>query len=167
MLNNNQLVGFGFILRELSSVVIDPASGSVIGGTWTDGGQTEIYVVVTSRAAGVAANGGVTDVWSGKTYSGAKIFSKALLYGSNNGGFDASDNPSITINIYGKNGAPANKTDGTLIGTLTFTDTANESAGREITSTDLVNSYTSIWFSIIGDGSHSIWVAEATFYEMA
>jgi hypothetical protein len=67
-------------------------------------------------------------------------------------------NPNVTIQIYGKTGgAPASSVDGTVIGTTgAFADTANESAGRAITSTDVTTLWDYIWARVTHDGAANI-----------
>ncbi|MEP9388468.1 hypothetical protein [Mesorhizobium sp. KR9-304] len=68
------------------------------------------------------------------------------VFGSNDHGYCSNTNPSITITLYGKTGsAPASRTDGTTLGSTTFTDTANESTGRQINSSDTATYWDHVW----------------------
>ena len=97
----------------------------------------------SSNASGRAS---VTDAYAGKTFEQGTRISKIIAYGTNNNGFWSTTNNDTTLDLYGKQGAaPANSTDGTLLGTLTFTDTNNEAAGRTVTSTDTVTHYDHMW----------------------
>lgn len=93
-------------------------------------------------------SGGVThtNFAFGKNYtSSPKRISKAVIHGPNDTGYSVS-NFSITATLYGKQGSsPANATDGTSLGSITFTDTSNESAGRTITSSNTTTYYDYVW----------------------
>lgn len=90
---------------------------------------------------------------------------KAIVYGSSNQGFISGSNPSITLELYGKNGAaPVTTTDGTLIGTTTFTDTADESAGRTVTSTDTITIWDHNWIRMTTAGSLTWELAQVQFF---
>lgn len=135
------------------------------------GSMTLLFDGTTSQAWG----GGTTLPYKsgsfcyvGLTLLSASRISKLVVYGSNDDGFIFSANPSVTIDIYGKTGAaPSTSTDGTLLGTLSFTDTANESAGRTITSTDTSTSYDHVWARISTGSSTSITAAEIRIYYLA
>ena len=93
---------------------------------------------------------------------------KSISYGSNNHGYVQTDNPTITLELYGKTGAaPASSTDGTLLGSLSFTDTANESGNpREITSSDNETAFAYVWLRLSFTGTaRDICVAELEIYE--
>jgi hypothetical protein len=70
-------------------------------------------------------------------------------YGSNSAGFFLGPDHAIEIRLYGKNGtAPINGTDGVELGRVTFTDTGNENAGRDIFTNDAQSSWRYIWIYI-------------------
>lgn len=150
-----------------ADVIIPQATGTIItdytarATTQNDG--------VTNQAGGVSAakGGSPTFSYSGKTYSGGKRISKAIAYGGNDTGFIDASNPSVTITLYGKQGAaPSSGTDGTVLGSLTFTDTANESAGRTITSSDRTTIWDHVWIRIVpASGTATHYLAEVEFYE--
>ena len=149
-----------------TETLIDRTLGTAIGNL-TVFGLAKAFDGVTNATGGNCAAKSASGGYVGKTFPEAKIFSRALVYGANDRGFVANINPSVTIRVYGKNGTPVNETDGTLIGGLTFTDTGNESAGREITSIDTTNAYTSIWASITPATAESTYCAELVLYELA
>ena len=130
----------------MSLAVIDRTAGTNIGDLTETGGLAAAFDGVTSQAAAACATKfSESQVYIGKTLALRQRFGRAVVYGSNNVGL-SSDNPSITINARGKQGsAPANATDGTILGTITFTDTADESAGRIIDSTDLMTEWDHLW----------------------
>ncbi len=122
---------------------------------------------VTNQAGGVSAAkaGGATSGYSGKNYSASpKRIASAIVYGSNDVGLIDTSNPSVTLTLYGKNGsAPTSGTDGTSIGTLVFTDTTNESAGRTVTSTDQTTLWDYVWVNIAKGDTNTIYLAELQF----
>lgn len=104
--------------------------------------------------------------WVGKTYAAPIIFGGATVFGSNASGFlGGGAGIETTITIYGKNGTPSGPTDGTEIGSLVFDNTNNESAGRQVASTDTTHSYSSIWAYING-GAQSTYCAELEISEI-
>lgn len=121
----------------------------------------------TQAAAACAAEAASTSAWVGKTLPTAKSIHKVVVHGSNDAGFVSAINPTVTIKLYGKNGtAPASATDGTLIGTTSFTDTADESAGRTITSTDRDTVWDHVFINVTHNGAaNQINVAELVIHE--
>lgn len=144
-----------FMLKTFALVLIDRTLGTAFGDMTGNGnlaasfdGVTNTIKTSCSRSAGAT----VSNSFIGKTLAAPKIFGQAKLYAANDDGFVQSIDPTVTINIRGKNGAaPASNTDGTIVGTLVFTDTANESGGRTVTSTDLVT----VWDHLFADISHN------------
>lgn len=154
-----------FILRKaLVETLVDRTTGTNIGNMTNGGGLAAAFDGNTSQAHTACARIDVGDGYVGKTFGAGKIFSRALVYGSNNLGL-YENNPTVTIRIYGKNGAPSSATDGTIIGSLSFTDGASNTV-REILSTDLSNTYTSIWFYMPASSTNAKLVAEIVLYEM-
>lgn len=100
----------------------------------------------------------------GQSFAAAKNFCKAKVYGPNDRGFISPGNPSVTINVYGKDSNPASATNGDLIGSLTFTDTGDESAGRIITLNS-ATAYDHIWAHING-GAASTYCSELVLFEL-
>lgn len=149
-------------------VLIDRTAGTNIGDMTVNGGLAQAFngttSVASSNCALVTAAGG----YVGKTLATGRVFGKAIIYGANDAGFDTRPvaDTSVTLRIYGKNGtAPANKTDGTLLGTLgPFTDQTNESAGRQVDSTDLVTAWDHLWVRVEGDPGQFALCAELQLY---
>jgi hypothetical protein len=170
----NQLIGFGAFTDASggTETLVDRTTGTIFGDMTTGGDfRSALYDGTTNQALGGGAGPCPyktgTSGYVGKSYSAGKKFSKAIVYGPNDDGFVYASNPSVTLTVYGKNGSnPANSTDGTSIGSLTFTDTGNESAGRTITSTDTVTAYDRIWVTVSGAGSQSYSMAEIVLYEL-
>lgn len=150
--------------KSRTEVLVDRTLGTNIGNMTGNGGLAAVFDGTTSQGFASCAQSGSGVGYVGKTHSSAKIFSRATIYGANNLGFSGSNN-SCTLEIYGKNGsAPASSTDGTLIGTVTFTDTGDESAGRAITSTDTSTAYLHWWCRI--NTTAAIVMAEIVWYEL-
>ena len=169
--------GFTLTLGVTASFIA-PGSFSTLGDADTgtaplafDGDTNKTY----SAFGGAGASWGVTPAvlktfgYIGKNFGGApkRIYS-TIVYGSSNQGYIAGLNTDITLDLYGKVGAaPVNSTDGTLLGTLTFTDTNNESGGRSIISSDNTTYFDNIWVRIQRtDGVADDWIiVEVEFYQ--
>jgi hypothetical protein len=90
------------------------------------------------------------------------------LRGSNDAGFVAGATPEVTIKLFGKDTVPTEAEPGTELGDVVFTDTANELAGRSITSSDTTTLYRYLAVTIEHDGSDAdIYIAQVTFDEPA
>lgn len=82
-------------------------------------------------------------------------------YGSNNEGYVMSANPTVTLTLYGKQGAaPASGTDGTALGSIAFLDTGNENAGRIIASSDTSTYWDHVWVNMAQSTTNVIAMAE-------
>lgn len=80
-----------------------------------DGDNSKTY----AQCATVAATTG----YIGKTPTSSVKVSRAIVYGSSDKGFVTGAQPTVTLSLYGKTGsAPASGTDGTLLGSISFTD---------------------------------------------
>lgn len=158
------------------STILSGAAGRTLGSSFS---LTSAFGDMTVAGGNAAAIDGDPDetgsVSSGKTgtsgYVGgvaasAKRIYQVIAYGGSDTGFFNLANPSVTLNIYGKSGSnPSSATDGTLLGTTTFTDTTNESAGRTIVSTDQENTYDRVWVVVSVSSSGMLRVAEIVPYE--
>lgn len=91
--------------------------------------------------------------------------SGATVYGSNDQGYVGSITPTVTLTLYGKNGSvPTLGSPGTSLGTAVFTDTANESGGRSITSSDTTTLYDYVAVVVShGGAANPIYVAQVAF----
>lgn len=130
------------VKHTVSSTISDFSGGSGSAAAVFDG----------TTGAGFSGNGflngtGDTAGYVGANFSAApKKIASAKIYGPNDTGFVNGSNPSITATLRAKNGgAPSGPTDGTTLGSITFTDTGNESAGREITSNDAATGWDYVW----------------------
>lgn len=149
------------------NVLIDRTAGTNIGDMTSNGGLAAAFDGVTNQASAACAVGSSSaNRFVGKTLASAKKFGKATVYGSNNSGYISAADPSVTVRIYGKSGvAPVNDQDGTILGTISFTDTTNESVGRDITSTDTSTSWDHMWVRVTTSAASTKIVAELVLYE--
>lgn len=172
MLLVNNLVGFGGRVKGL--VLIDRTAGTNIGDMTGGAGLAAAFDGQTSEidadCCRSAAASDPISVYAGKTLAASKVFGQAILYGSNGNGFINNENVSCTLNIRGKNGTPpSSPTDGTIVGTITFTDTSDERAGRTINSADLANRWDHLFVQVSANPSTSrvANLAELVLYEWA
>ena len=146
-------------------------AGSNIGDLIGGGGLAAAFDATTSQGTAACANHGTgTEAYVGKDFSAApKRIYECIVFGSNNHGYIFSVNPSITIDLYGKNGsAPSNGSDGTSLGQIAFTDTANESVGRTIANGDDYETlWDYVWMRIYNGGTsrRGWYCAELEIYE--
>ena len=161
----NELIGFGASSERILGGII--TGGTNIGDMTAGGNLAAAFDGNTNQNGGASAQKATsTDVYVGKTIS-RRVF-KGIFYGSNNFGYVNGINPTVTLALMGKTGsAPANSADGTEFGTLSFTDTANESGNpRTVTATDNETLWEHIWVRITHDGAaNNMYCAEAQFYQ--
>lgn len=144
------------------SSLIDRTSGSVISNFNSLPGNA--FDGVTSQGNGFCAGKSATAANSGyvgKTMAGPTAIENATVRGSSNLGYVDGSNPSVTLELYGKQGsAPSSATNGTLLGTITFTDTNNESSARQIDSTDVNTYWDHLWIRLSQSTNSAIRIAE-------
>jgi hypothetical protein len=138
-------------------------SGGTVIGNFTTG--TAAFDGVTSQAAAACALRNTQQFgFVGKTLAAPFAVGAAVVYGSNDAGFVTGANPSYDIDLWGKNGtAPANGGDGTLLGEFTFTDTADESAGRVILSANHTV-WDHVWVAVNGGSAVNHRIAEIRMF---
>jgi hypothetical protein len=147
------------------------ATGTQIGNT--DARLANAFDGITSQSLASSAqkNSAVNNsVYVGRTLAAQTAISKVKMYGSNNSGFaNAASGQPMTLSLYAKTGAaPANGTDGTLLGQVTFADTLNESAGRTILSNDTTTYWDHVWVNVSTVSvSGNLFVAEFQAYGWA
>lgn len=148
---------------------IDRTLGTNIGNMTSGGGLAAAFDGTQNQAGGASARtaGSVTSSYVGKTGAAASIISKCTAHGSNNVSYNDSGAVSITLELYGKTGsAPASATDGTMLGSITFTQSAtDESAGRDITSSDTATLWDHWWLRVTCGSSNNQTCAEARFFQ--
>jgi hypothetical protein len=150
--------------------IVDMTGGTNLGDLTGGGGIDTLFDGDIGEAQAACATKSGTSGYAGRTYpsTGTKTITKALVYGSEDAGYVSAINPTVTLNLYAKSGAaPANATDGTLVGTLTpFTDTANESATTRTIATTTALPGQHAWVQISHNGaSNTMGMAEVIFYE--
>ena len=140
-------------VNPIPPVVLMSKSEGTIIGNFTN--PEKAFDAITSDVSGAQAFRIIfdSDAYLGKKFSfESKRVSKIEIRGSNNLGYSGNMTPAstITIDLYAKQGetAPLNATDGTLIGTLSFTENANESPIRTITSTDQNTFFSHVWVRV-------------------
>jgi hypothetical protein len=145
--------------------------GTIISNMSNNGAQANAFDGVTSQAnttgPGRTTNvTGIAAAYIGKTFSPRKTIFQAYAHGSNSNGYAFNGNPAITLYLYAKNGAaPSGPTDGTLLGSITFTDTNNESTGRTILSNDVQTEWDHVWLGIGAASDPSgLYCAEVVFW---
>lgn len=149
----------------MALVLIDRTAGTNIGDMTGNGGLAAAFDGTTDAGTGSCATVGNTGGYVGKTLASAKKFGRAIVYGSNTQGVAGNFNGTTTINIRGKNGAaPSSRTDGTIVGTLTFTDSADGTA-RQIETSDAATLWDHIFADIIPTGGNVTLCAELVLYE--
>jgi hypothetical protein len=159
----------GSIRPTVAPTQIAQATGTAIGDMIANGGLAAAFDGVTNQSttAGATKNPTSGSSYVGKNYSAApQKIAKAIVYGSNGSGFFNIDAP-IVLALYGKNGsAPATYNDGIVLGSITFTDTGNESAGRTLVSNDMATLWDYVWVAVYRTDflSGGAFVAELELY---
>lgn len=146
--------------------------GNMTGGGGLIAAFDDGYQENNANCASLANNNG----YVGKTFpasppgasvSASRVFGKAVVYGSNASGFGTGTGD-VTLTIYGKNGsAPANATNGTVLGTSTFTGTSDESGGRVVTSNGDTTAYRHMWVTVSRVTATATYCAELDLWEIA
>lgn len=149
------------------SATIDRTTGTNIGDMANSGGLAAAFDGTTSQAAAACATlnsvNSASSAYVGKTTAVPTAIESATVHGSNDAGYLSVDNPTITLTLFGKQGsAPANSGDGTSLGSINFTDTNDESAGRAITSSDTATYWDHVWVRVTHNGgsARNVRVAE-------
>lgn len=151
MLLVNQLNGFG--VGGSSLTYADPVAqglGTIIGDFTSN---SSLFNGNTTTGSSKAS----TNAYIGKTFVAPIVLEKMTIYPDSGFGFANDESGNITVTLYGKNGTPANGTDGTSLGSTSFAD---QTTSKVFTSTDQVNSYTSVWAYISNGSATSIRIFE-------
>lgn len=99
-----------------------------------------------------AAESNDNNVYIGKTLATKRRFSHAILKGKASEGFSNNNGASVTVTMRGKQGsAPSGRTDGTSIGSSTFTD-PDDASSVQINSADTNTVWDHIWADISTSG---------------
>lgn len=138
--------------RKASVSLINRTLGTNIGSLTASGGLAAAFDGTNHNTSSTSAARSGTDGYVGKTLAAASKIDHAVAYSSTVGFVSAAD-PEITLELYGKTGAaPANATDGTLLATSSFTDTAGNIV-TELTSTDKATVFDHVWLRVSSAGS--------------
>lgn len=148
-----------------AAALIDRTTGTNIGNGTVGGGLAAAFDAVTNQtdsSCAAKAAAAANSMFVGKTNAVPTAIESVTVYGSNNSGYVFSTNPACTLTLYGKMGvAPANGTDGTSLGSVSFTDTANESASpRTINSSDTATYWDHRWVNLTQANNAVIYIAE-------
>lgn len=145
-------------IRVLGSVI---SGGTNIGNMTSGEGLAGAFNGTTGSGAGAYTT--TNPAYVGKTIT-KRVF-KAVWWGVPAQGVIQDANPSTTITLYGKTGtAPSSATDGTAIGSTTFTDDALNTA-HTITSTDNETLWGHIWCAVTATGGVERRCNELEIYE--
>lgn len=137
-------------------------TGSTFGDMTASGGLAAAFDGTTSSDSSVCAlKATATSSYCGKAFSAAQKIARVDTYGSNNAGY-LGVNQSTTITIYGKSSSPANATDGTVLGSTTFTDT-NATQQKQI-ACDASTAYQYVWATISTTPATNIYFAEIKYF---
>lgn len=162
--------GGGDILPPVSgrgpASLIDRTTGTNIGNMTNNGGLAAVFDGVTSQSGpNSAQNFSGGSGYAGKTVAAPTAVDFVNVYGGSNQGYVAGANPSVTINLRGKNGAaPSGPTDGDLLGTTgSFTDT-NTTNMKVIDSADKNTVYDHVFVEISQATNDAPCLAELEIY---
>lgn len=130
---------------------------------WFDG-------TTNQGVANAAGKSVATNVYGGFNLGTSLRIAKVVAFGSNDQGFVENITPQVTIELRASvSSTPSNfASDGVSLATLAaFTDTANESAGRTVTSGNILTRYGHTWARVTHNGAaNTIRVAELQFYSV-
>ena len=163
---------------------ITQGTGTAIGDLTGQGGLSGAFngTRFQAYASGGATTGSQTTGYIGKNWGSSKTITGFILYSPTNFGFVGSGASTFTVKLYGKNGAPSNATDGTLLFTSSSVNDNLISTNGErgaikyfadttITSEETISSFTTDtaftyhWVVITPNTSESVHVGQIEFYE--
>ena len=164
--------------------LIAQGTGTAIGDLTSQGGLAGAFDGnrFESYADSAATSGSQATGYIGKNWGSSKTITGFILYSPTQYGFVGSGASTFTVKLYGKNGAPSNSTDGTLLFTSSsvndnlistngergslryFADTTMVSE-ETISSFTTNTAFTYHWVVITPNTSESIHVSEIEFYE--
>jgi len=158
--------GFKGAVVSVNSPEINREIGTII--TNFDAQSANAFDGIFDQTAADSAQENSAGGFIGKDFGTSLTFrvASASVYGSNDAGYVTVTNPSTTLELRASASAPSLSSDGTLLGTITFADTANESEGRLITSTDAGTAWRYVWIRIIREDEavDNFRIAEVRFF---
>ncbi len=133
------------------SALVDVSLCTPIGDLTSGGG---LAAAVTYGDSGTTGYATTTDGYAGWSLNTPQVILSCDVISASNG-FDASGlTSSITLTLYGKQGsAPSSRTNGTVLGTTTFTD-INAVTTKNISSSDTTTLWDHVWVT----GHTGVWV---------
>jgi hypothetical protein len=141
-------------------------TGSTFGDMTASGGLAAAFDGTTSSDSSVCAlKATATSSYCGKAFSAAQKIARVDTYGSNNAGYLGGTNASLTITIYGKSSSPANATDGTVLGSTTFTDT--DATQLKQIACDPSTAYQYVWATISTTPAKNLYFAEIKYFTVS
>ena len=156
---------------ETLAKLLTDGGPSYIGDMTAGAGLTAAFDGNTNQAAAAGASkAATTSCYVGRNFValGGMRVNQAIVYGSNDAGYVVGANPTVTLTLYGNTSAPGSATDGTSLGSTSFTDTANESGNpRTITSSDTATLWNYVWVNVTHTGSATTNVAELQIFQSA
>jgi hypothetical protein len=156
-----------YIVQATATSVVSGGTGTNIGNMTNVGGLAASFDGTTSASNTGSSYLASTSGYVGKTYSPGKRIAQVVTHGTNNLGYTSTGTPTVTLTLRGKTGsAPANATDGTTLGSISFTDTSDESVGRTITSNDTTTTWDHVWVTISVGVSNDLYFVEIIFTEV-
>lgn len=147
------------------SSLIDRTAGTNIGNMTWGGGLAASFDGVTNQGganSSMRQSGG--NAYIGKTFVAPTAIDFVNVYGANDHGYVV-NNPSVTLNLRGKNGsAPSGTSDGDLIGTTgEFTDTATTNP-KTIDCIDKNTLYDHVFVEIVNGTGNNTRMAEVEIW---
>lgn len=165
--------GFSLTLTSPANLI---SQGSLLYSNWANyGGATAPTKAFDGVKSATFASTGLTlmqpigssNGYIGKNFTGAsQTISQAIIYGTTDRGFYGGTDPTATWTLYGNLTAPASSTDGTVLGSVTFTDVTDESGGKTITSSDTTTFWNYVWVAQnqVSNGSQAVYLVELELY---
>ncbi|MGI3128637.1 hypothetical protein [Nitratireductor sp. PBL-C9] len=144
------------------------ADGSAIGNMTAGGGLSAAFDDVLNEVMANTARGPSTiSRYVGRTLSAPTRVFNVLVYPSSDEGFLQSANATVTLDLYATTGAaPGSTTDGTLLGSASFTDqTGGPPRYIPVSGANIDTEWDHVWVTVTGDGSNNVGIAELQIYE--
>lgn len=166
MLMVTELIGFGAAIER--TITFEGNNGTNIGNMTTGGGLAVAFDGDATEADGGAARLAGATGYVGKSYVSGKAINSVTCKSPTDVNY-CNVASTVTLTLYGKNGAPSSGTDGTSLGSVGGIGAAG-SGGRTdpITSSDNVTTYTHVWVYVSStSGAGGVSMAELEIYSIA
>lgn len=144
----------------MSGYLIDRTSGTRIGNMTLNGGLPAAFDGNTAQADAAACRGNAASTqYVGKTLAISRAIDHAVVYPTTDTGYNGNVSLGVSagdIRLYAKTGAaPANATDGTLLGTASSVNNAT-SGSTTIASGDTTTIYDHAWINFNATGTSPV-----------